>query len=580
MIANVDGTSASVTAALTAINSGTLEGQVPGVNQIEALAAAHAAVTAFEEANTAAADALVAKLAAHVDADGKPVQSDTDDIDAGSLYQDKVDAVVADATDFRDQIGDAEATNVLVAKADNAAVAVTSYYNLLSSPEKAQADKYVAAIAAEATAKTGVATPVEKAKAIAGLGADATADAAFDAHVGAKTAEGLYAEYVNGTVDERADIDTEFASSTTYGDFKASAAKDAAYSDAVKDTLDAKDALDLTPTDIANYQTAYDNAHNAETAASNNLVTPEDKLAVQNALVSDIEVHKALNDAGYANGTLFYAAYLAGDSNARVAYDDSFTDADGVVLPAFAAFKTTLLKDESTQLTFEKAEIAALSAKTALDSALAHSEAEGGASTGSTAGTNYVNALEDQVTADTLVTDAKAADADLASATELKDAYASQTDAVADAKEAVAAVNVDGKVAIHNLTGNTTGTGTDAAPIKDVFYFGNKTVATDDFSITKFAAGDSIVLGDNSYTFNSGALSTGDNNTLEFFLVQAGKDLQVVLETANYGSSDVKTNATTGAVINNNDDHAAVITLTGVALADVTVNHGIISHVA
>ena len=74
------------------------------------------------------------------------------------------------------------------------------------------------------------------------------------------------------------------------------------------------------------------------------------------------------------------------------------------------------------------------------------------------------------------------------------------------------------------------------------------------------------------------ANSSGRQRRAVFFLVQGGKDLQIVLETANYGSADVKTNATTGAVTSS--DHAAVITLTGVALADVTVNHGIVSHVA
>ena len=447
MIANVDGTSASVTAALTAINSGTLEGQVPGVNQIEALAAAQAAVTVFEEANTAAADALVAKLAAHVDAEGKSVNSDTDDIDADSSYQDKVTAVVADATKFRDQIGDA--TNILEGEAQLAATQVNNQYALLSKTDKALADTLVSAIAAETTAKTGVATPVEKATAIAGLGADKTAEAGLKelgGDLSPGTAKTVYDAYVAGE----------------YGDTK------------------------------------------------------------------DAEV-------------------------VRSAIDDALKGSD-----TYAAFKASAVKDA-----------AFADAEAATEDAIGELPASGNA---------YIAALVEKTTADATVADAKVADADVAAATELKDAYAVQTGALGDAEKAVEAVNVAGKVAIHELTASTTGTGTDAAPIKDVFYFGDKAVAANDFSITKFAAGDSIVLGENSYTFNSGALSTGDNNTLEFFLVQGGKDLQIVLETANYGSADVKTNATTGAVTSS--DHAAVITLTGVALADVTVNHGIVSHVA
>lgn len=438
MIANVDGTSASVTAALTAINSGTLEGQVPGVNQIEALAAAQAAVTAFEEANTAAVDALAEKL----------------DVTAQDTFEEQLTAVNTEALTARKNIDGGKATIVLEAEAVAAANEVNKAYDALSDDDQALADDYVAAIAAEATAKTGQPSDVEVATAIAGLGADKTAEAGLKelgGDLSPGTAESVYKAYVTGE----------------YGDTK------------------------------------------------------------------DAEV-------------------------VRSAIDDALKGSD-----TYAAFKASAVKDAA----FADAKVATADANKEL----------------SVSGDAYITALTAKTDADNLVTDAKAADAEIAAVTELKDAYAVQTGALADAVKAVDAVNVAGKVAIHDLDGNTAGTGTDAAPIKDVFYFGDKTVAADsdtNFSITSFAAGDSIVLGDNSYTFNSGALSTGDNNTLEFFLVQAGKDLQVVLETANYGSSDVKTNATTGAVINNNDDHAAVITLTGVALADVTVNNGIISHVA
>ena len=283
-------------------------------------------------------------------------------------------------------------------------------------------------------------------------------------------------------------------------------------------------------------------------------------------VVADKTAEAGLKELGgdLSPGTakIVYDAYVAGEYGdtkdaevVRSAIDDALKGSD-----TYAAFKASAVKDAAYA-----------------DAQVATADAQGELPNSCDA---YIAALVEKTTADATVADAKVADADVAAATELKDAYAVQTGALADAEKAVEAVNVAGKVAIHELTASTTGTGTDAAPIKDVFYFGDKAVAANDFSITKFAAGDSIVLGENSYTFNSGALSTGDNNTLEFFLVQAGKDLQIVLETANYGSADVKTNATTGAVINSNDDHAAVITLTGVALADVTVNHGIISHVA
>ena len=470
VLVGVDSTPASVTTALAAISNGTLEGQVPGLVQIEALATAQAAVTAFEEANTAAVDALAETL----DVTYTPTQ-DTFEEQLTAVY----DAAVAD----RNAVDGGTATNVLEAEAVAAATVLSNNYRALTAPEKALADKYVSAIAAEATAKAGIAAATEKAGVVAAFDADTTADAALGTS-GYADAAAVYAAYVNGTADTRSTIDTAFTSSTTFAAFKASAVKDAAYADAIKATLTAKDSLDsdttLTDTTAAGFQVG------------------------------------AGND-----------------------------DINGV------------------EITFAGGNEATPS--------------------GNAATNTYVTNLGLKTVADTLVVDAKAADVNLTAATALQDAYAAQTDAVDDAEDNVAAVDVAGAVATHNLIASTSGTGTEAAPVKDVFYFADKSVAADtatNFTIGSFAAGDAIVLGSNTYTYNSGALSTGDNNALEFFLVKSGANLQIVLETENYGSSDVKTNATTGAVINNNDDHAAVITLTGVALADVTVNNGIISHVA
>ena len=468
-IADVDGTPASVSAAITAITNGTLDGQVPGVAQIEALATAQSAVTAHEEANAAAVDALAESL-------GVVYNPAADTFDA------HLTAVYNEALSVRNGVSGGTATNVLEAQAVAAANVVNNNYKALTAPQKLQADTYVAAIAAEATAKAGIATAVQKAGAVASFDADTTADAAL---VTGGYADGaaLYAAYVNGTAGARSQIDTDFAASPTYAAFKAAAVKDAAYADAIKATLSAQDTLD-------------------------NVDTLADTTA-----------------AGFQVG--------AGGS-----------DINGV------------------EVTF-----------------VAGNEA---VPTGTTATNTYVTNLGLKAVADSVVVDAKAADADLTAATALQDAYVAKTEAVDAAATAVGAIDVAGKVATHDLVGNTDGTGTVAAPIKDVFYFADKSVAADtatNFTIGSFAAGDAIVLGGSSYTFNSGALSTGDNNKLEFFLVKSGSDLQVVLETASYGSSDVTTN-TAGAVTSVAGDHAAVITLTGVALADVTVNNGVISHVA
>lgn len=473
-IANVDGTAASVATATAAIANGTLAGQVPGVTQINALATAQTAVTAFEVANKTTADALVAKIDAANKAAGVAAgKTLTDNIDAAtSSYKDKVDAVVADAALARSKVAAGVTTTVLTADAGDKAILATEAYAALSTTEKAQADKYVAAIAAEATAKTGAATDTAYAAVLAGLKADTTAKTA----PGASTAKAVYSNYVNGDAAARKAIDDTFKTSTYYSTFKATAAKDAAYADALKATAAAKDALDKQ-VDVAG--------------------TPE-------------------------------TATLHAGANA-------------------------------VTVTFAE------------DAAAGTAKADA-----------YVSALGNKTAADTLLTQAKAADADVNSAKALKDAYAAPTKAVTDAQAVVDKIAIAGKVAVVKLDGNIqAGTGTEAAPIKDVFYFADKAVAADstkDFAITSFAAGDNIVLG-NGYTFNNGALSAGDNNKLEFFVVKGDAGVQIVLETANYGSSDVKANATTGVIDNAVADHATVITLTGVTAEHVSVANGVVSYV-
>lgn len=471
VLVGVDSTPASVTAALASISNGTLPGQVPSAGLIAAVDTALADQVAFETANKTAADALVTKLAANT------ATSQTDGITATSTYADKIAAVVADATSFRATAGGGEAdTTVLETRAATAASTLATDFAALSVTEKAAANKYVAAIAAEATAKAGAATATEKGAAIGGLTADATATAALTAHTG--TAEDLFEEYVTATAAERTAIDTEFADSTFYATFKAAAAKDAAYADAIKATLAAKDVL----------------------------------------------------DSGTATST-------------------TTTTVNGVAITGAA---------DTTD--------------------------------GSAAANKYANDLLAKTAADKLVTDAKAADVDLAAAKALADAYAVKTDATLEAVEALAAAPAVAGVSLHATTvgaGAITFATTSAA--KDVFYFAPTETAVgsdlyvkaalvgaNDGTIASFAAGDAIVLG-STYTYNSGALSTGNNSASEFFLVQKGSDTLVVLETAVYGSASV-TGTAAGATTVSPD--AAVITLTGVSVADLTVNNGVISHVA
>lgn len=510
-IANVDGTAASVATATAAIANGTLAGQIPGVSQINALATAQAAVTAFEVANKATADALVAKIdAANKVAGVAATDTLTDNIVAAtSSYKAKVDAVVADSALARGKVAGGETTTVLTAKAGDAAKATVAAYAKLDTTTKAQADKLVSAVAAEATAKAAGATAVQKAAVEAGLATDAPA--------------------MFGTVIKVGDV--------------------------------------ITPGGVAD--AAYAAAHPGVTVGA----TYPAVLATTNSV------------AQYATASALYAAYVTGDKDARLAIDSTFKDS-----AYYSTFKATVVKDAAYADAL-KATAAATDALDSGTSAAAIAAKVNGitivaaADTANGTGDDYLAAQALKTAADKKLADAVKADADVIAAKALQDAYAVPNKVVSDAKTAVDKIAVAGKVAVVELNGVAkAGTGTEAAPIKDVFYFADKAVAANaasDFEITSFAAGDSIVLGTSTYTFNNGALSTGNNNALEFFLVKSDVGVQIVLETSVFGSASVAANATTGVIapVVGVADAAAVITLTGVTAEHVSVANGVISYV-
>lgn len=447
---------ATVTTAINNINAGTVPGQVVGLGLINALTAAEAAVAKYATDNKAALDALATKLT----------------LTPGADFSAELLAVSTKAGNDRIAASGEQDTGVLAARALTAKTAADNAYAALSTAEKAQADKYVAAIAAEATAKTGAATATEQGSAIGGLAADTTAAAGFTAHGAGTTATSLYDEYVAATADQRTAIDTEFKDSSFYATFKATVAKDAAYADAIKATLAAKDVLD---------------ADSGAGAASTSTV-------------------------------LIHGQPVVGAADATV---------------------------------------------------------------GSPAANAYVNAQAAKTLADTTLANAQAADANVAAVKAIAAGYTAANTAVTAANDAIFkavtgfnATHTDAKVVDLTADANAVNT------VKETFFFADKAVTGNDFKIASFGTGDSFVVG-SGYTFNKGALSTGDNNTSEFFLVQNGKDTLIVLETEKYGSSDVAVNAATGAVTAvSGTDHAAIITLTGVNVADLTVSNGVISHVA
>lgn len=201
---------------------------------------------------------------------------------------------------------------------------------------------------------------------------------------------------------------------------------------------------------------------------------------------------------------------------------------------------------------------------------------------GNAATASYSADLKASTDAAALVTAAQAADTNQAAADNVAAAQKAQEDKVAAAEKAISDFNTNaanvGKSAILDQTKIATAA---VDTVKDTFYFNHKVTGADDFNFASkaFGTGDSIVL-DSSLTYNTGALSTGNNNAQEFFLIQGKTGVQLVIEGTNAGSTNATTAAdgtvttTAGAL-----DTTAVITLTGVTLDHVAVHNGVVSYV-
>jgi hypothetical protein len=95
----------------------------------------------------------------------------------------------------------------------------------------------------------------------------------------------------------------------------------------------------------------------------------------------------------------------------------------------------------------------------------------------------------------------------------------------------------------------------------DIFVFADTTA-----TITSFGrSGDDVLYVGNGFTLNEGALSTGNNAALEVFFNQKGANAEIIIETETYGS-DLAASA-----------GVKVITLTGVNIADLNFDNGIIT---
>lgn len=343
--------------------------------------------------------------------------------------------------------------------------------------------------------------------------------------------------------------------------------------------LDAKQAADKVADERAKLvNTQADavkniDAYNAAVVADNKLTAP-----TQAKIDTDTGALQGIIDAS-TNAAAFTAA-----SDAYVAAGGSaIADADALYTAISTANAATLAKIDAafntgvftTAYAAVRADGVAQAAKTA--SLKAVSDAKDKLSS------DYVTASEASVAAAKKLADVKAADALVAEGTAETNAYTAVKDVTKDAQKAVTELTYASNV--EDTLDAATVTGTAKA---DLFYF-TSTTHTNDFTIgtagtasSLFTKGDALYIGE-GYTFNSGALSAGNNNVKEVFFIKGDNGVQVVIESTVAGSTNTTTNATTGVVTDtaNATDTAAIITLTGVTdVAQLSFSNGVISHVA
>ncbi|HBO8059164.1 TPA: DUF4214 domain-containing protein [Pseudomonas aeruginosa] len=351
--------------------------------------------------------------------------------------------------------------------------------------------------------------------------------------------------------------------------------------------LDAKQAADKLSAEYAKLVNVSATAakdvatYNAAVTANAALTAPS-----SDKVDNDTAALQGVIGASAANGTAFTAAATAyttaGGTATITTADQLFTalsNADATELARLdAAFNTGVF---TTGYAAVRADGVAQAAKNAAQKA----EDDAAAQITKSSAT-YVNLSEASADAAKKLADVKAADALVAEATAETNAHDAVVKVVSDAQDAVNAITAPTANAFAQNVDTATGTTTVGTAKADLFYFTN-TPHTNDFSIggaaanANFAKGDAIYLGE-GYTFNSGALSTGDNNVKEVFFVQGTAGVQVVIESTVAGSTNTTTNATTGAVTTTGGatDTTTVITLTGVTdVAQLSFANGVVTHV-
>jgi len=388
----------------------------------------------------------------------------------------------------------------------------------------------------------------------------ATSNAALDANKDGSVTSAEASAALTAAQDDRAQV--------VNGGTKTIATLNADITNATNDLNAAKAAA---TTEVgATAITAYDNAVAADTAA--------DAAVTANAAAT-ASAQAGLNTSVTATGATVTYSSLSTAAGVTTAFTTAAQVSAFLADPASPASARAALVTELNKVATYGAEVvkagdlglAAAKTQVTLDSAT-------DTLTAGTTGQDYIDAEAALVTANKTLANAQTADAKVAAVKVVVDQYSALTKVSTEAQAALTKFSNDNadKITLHaEGAGAVSETGTVK---QDVFYFTSKIATANDGAIGSFGSGDSIILG-SAATYNSGALTAGDNNKAEFFLVQKGSDTLVVVETAAFGSSTTLHTATGDTAAVTSPD-AAVITLTGVNVADLTVNNGVISHVA
>lgn len=547
IVADVNGTTASITAALNLLENGVLPGNVPGLALIQAQKAAAAKYIAEQKA---AYEALSAADKAAYSAgdkllDAAEAKSMLDDAqnarDGVSLYSTRV--LEANLADENEDLAAAKAAAIAVT---GGAKAVANYESAVATLKAAQD-------------KVDDVDLVAKAAADAGLGV-ALADT--DATVNFAALEALVKDGSGTTFANIGDLYAflEDPATTSYERGNVvNAIKDLPYASQVVGY--ANDQLA-----VAKAQAALGTAATVGAPVSANLVTAStvtqgggagSATEVSAVTFSDVAAGDTVT---VGNVDLTAAAAMTG---AQVA--DYFLNATVTGWTAASTLAANELLFTSTNV---GQDVTDLTASSTTLPPVAGTGTIGAVEALGAAGKDYLDEAEQQQIAQQELKDAQEKDQDVVAAKAVYDKLAAFAKAEQDAQLALAKFDNDNAdIALENLTGN--GVNAQAGTSgHDVFYFGGKAAAGDDFVISGFGAAgnDFIVLGDD-YSFNNGALTAGDNNVLEFFLVQGSAGAQLVIEETAFGS-----NATA--------DSVATITLTGVNVDQLSFDNGVISFVA